>query len=58
MATEANREVSSLSQSIYEKDGSEISLEEQLSAKAGQFRQGVTSPGKEIMKKNLWSTGS
>ncbi len=40
MATEANREVSSLSQSIYEKDGSEISLEEQLSAKGGAVPAG------------------
>lgn len=39
-ATEANREVSSLSQSIYEKDGSEISLEEQISAKGGAVPAG------------------
>lgn len=39
-ATEANREVSSLSQSVYEKDGNEISLEEQLSAKGGAVPAG------------------
>lgn len=40
MATEANREVSSLSQNIYEKDGSEISLEEQLSSQGGAVPTG------------------
>ena len=45
MATEANREVSSLSQSIYEKDGSEISLEEKLSAKGGAVPAGSDQSG-------------
>ena len=44
-ATEANREVASLSQSIYEKDGNEISLEEQLSAKGGAVPAGSTHMG-------------
>ncbi len=42
VALEANREVSSLSQSIYEKDGSEISLEEQIAVEGGAIPAGST----------------
>lgn len=52
-ATEANREVSSLSQSIYEKDGSEISLEEQISAKGGAVPAGSTQSGEEDYEKEF-----
>ena len=53
MATEANREVSSLSQSIYEKDGSEISLEEQLSAKGGAVPAGSDQSGEGDYEKEF-----
>lgn len=53
MATEANREVSSLSQSIYEKDGSEISLEEKLSAKGGAVPAGSDQSGEGDYEKEF-----
>ncbi|MGN0291947.1 MAG: sigma-70 family RNA polymerase sigma factor [Lachnospiraceae bacterium] len=52
-ATEANREVASLSQNIYEKDGSEISLEEQISAKGGAVPAGGTQSGEEDYEKEF-----
>ncbi|MCI8326523.1 MAG: sigma-70 family RNA polymerase sigma factor [Lachnospiraceae bacterium] len=53
-ATEANREVTSLSQSIYEKDGNEISLEEQISAKGGAVPAGsIQTEGGDYEKEFL-----
>ena len=53
LALEANREVSSLSQRVYEKDGSEISLEEQLSAKGGAVPAGGSQWGQADYEKEF-----
>lgn len=53
LALEANREVSSLSQRVYEKDGSEISLEERLSAKGGAVPAGGSQWGQEDYEKEF-----
>ena len=53
LALEANREVSSLSQRVYEKDGSEISLEERLSAKGGAVPAGGSEWGQEDYEKEF-----
>ena len=49
----STEEISSLSQSIYEKDGSEISLEEQLSAKGGAVPAGSDQSGEGDYEKEF-----